>query len=80
MQIVVFGDVDLNQKHMDLFVQPRKIGDPLSRSPWPFTAKGPLAKPDIKVKDGPRKLKRKDGADQMPAQRRACVPDILQLQ
>ena len=80
VQIVVFGDIDLNRKDMDLFVQPRKIGDPLSRSPWPFTAKGPLAKPDIKVKDGPRKLKRKDGADQMPAQRRACVPDILQLQ
>ena len=65
---------------MDISGQPRKIGEPLSRSPWPFTAKGSMAKPKIKVKDGPRRMKRSDGADTMPAKRKACVPDILQLQ
>ncbi len=80
VQVVIFGGVDLNNKALDLNLQPRKIGEPLSRSPWPVTAKGPLAKPKIKVKDGPKRLKRSDGADQMPTQRKLCVPDILQLQ
>ncbi|WP_171210501.1 AsmA family protein [Ruegeria sp. HKCCA5426] len=80
VQVVVFGAVDMNNKALDLNLQPRKIGDPLSRSPWPVTATGPLAKPNIKVKDGPKRLKRSDGADQMPAKRKLCVPDILQLQ
>ncbi len=80
VQVVVFGGVDLTQKELDLSVQPRKIGDPLSRSPWPATIKGPMADPKIKVKDGPKRLKRSDGADQMPAKRQLCIPDILQLQ
>ncbi|PSL19404.1 AsmA family protein [Shimia abyssi] len=80
VQVVVFGQVNLTSKELDLSLQPRKIGDPLSRSPWPATIKGPLADPKIKVKDGPKRLKRSDGADQMPAERQLCVPDILQLQ
>lgn len=80
VQVIVYGSVDLGAKALDLNIQPRKIGDPLSRSPWPVTATGPLANPKIKVKDGPKKLKRSDGADQMPAKRKLCVPDILQLQ
>lgn len=80
VQIVVYGDVDLAHKRLDIHGQPRKIGEPLSRSPWPFTVSGALAKPDVKVKDGPKKLKRKDGADTMPNKRKPCVPDILQLQ
>ncbi|WP_299348504.1 AsmA-like C-terminal region-containing protein [uncultured Shimia sp.] len=80
VQIVVYGDVDLNGRTIDIYGQPRKIGEPLSRSPWPFSLSGSLNKPKVKVKDGPKRLKRKDGADTMPAQRKACVPDILQLQ
>ncbi len=80
VQVVVFGDVNVASKDLDLNVQPRKIGEPLSKSPWPVTLKGPLAKPKIKVKDGPKRLKRSDGADKMPAKRELCVPDILQLQ
>lgn len=79
VQIVVLGDVDLRRKTLDISGQPRRIGKPLSRSPWPFTAIGPLAKPKIKVKHGPRRLKRSDGATTMPKRRRLCVPDILQL-
>ena len=80
VQVVVFGDVNIAQRGLDLNVQPRKIGEPLSKSPWPITVNGPLADPTIKVKDGPKRLKRSDGADQMPAKRQPCVPDILQLQ
>ncbi|MEP2148021.1 MAG: AsmA family protein [Paracoccaceae bacterium] len=79
VQIVVSGDVDLKHKTLDISGQPRRIGKPLSRSPWPFTAKGPLAKPKIKVKDGPRRMRRSDGASTMPKRRKICVPDILQL-
>nr|WP_245223498.1 AsmA-like C-terminal region-containing protein [Ruegeria sp. HKCCSP346] len=80
VQVVVFGGVNVAGKVLDLNLQPRKIGEPLSKSPWPVTLKGPLAKPKIKVKDGPKRLKRSDGADKMPARRQLCVPDILQLQ
>jgi len=79
VQIVVFGAVDLKHKSLDISGQPRRIGKPLSRSPWPFTAVGPIAKPKIKVKDGPRRLRRSDGASTMPQRRKLCVPDILQL-
>jgi len=79
VQIVVLGDVDLKHKSLDITGQPRRIGKPLSRSPWPFTAVGPMAKPKIKVKDGPRRLRRSDGASTMPQRRQLCVPDILQL-
>ncbi|WP_127112922.1 AsmA family protein [Shimia sediminis] len=80
VQIVVYGDVDLGKRTIDIHGQPRKIGEPLKRSPWPFTLSGSLKDPKVKVKDGPKRLKRKDGADTMPAKRKACVPDILQLQ
>jgi AsmA family protein len=79
VQLVVFGDVNLQNKTLDINGQPRKIGKPLSRSPWPFTLVGPMAKPKVKVKDGPRRLKRSDGAKTMPKNRKLCVPDILQL-
>ncbi|SDX77726.1 AsmA-like C-terminal region [Ruegeria halocynthiae] len=80
VQVVVFGGVNVAGKVLDLNLQPRKIGEPLSKSPWPVTLKGPLTKPKIKVKDGPKRLKRSNGADKMPAKRKLCVPDILQLQ
>ncbi len=79
VQIVVVGNVDLGNKTIDVMGQPRRIGKPLARSPWPFTAVGPLSKPKIKVKDGPRRLQRSDGASTMPKRRKPCVPDILQL-
>ncbi len=79
VQIVVLGNVDLKGQTLDIVGQPRRIGKPLSRSPWPFTAVGPMAKPKIRVKDGPRRLRRSDGATTMPQRRQLCVPDILQL-
>ncbi len=79
VQLVVLGNVDLKHQTLDIVGQPRRIGKPLSRSPWPFTAAGPIANPKIKVQDGPRRLRRSDGASTMPQKRKNCVPDILQL-
>ncbi len=79
VQIVVLGNVDLKRKTLDIIGQPRRIGKPLSRSPWPFTAVGPIDNPTIRVKDGPRRLRRSDGASTMPGKRKLCIPDILQL-
>ncbi|WP_083101353.1 AsmA-like C-terminal region-containing protein [Pseudophaeobacter leonis] len=79
VQVVVNGNVNMRRKTLDVAGQPRKIGKPLSRSPWPFTAAGPIAKPQIKLKDGPRRIHRADGASSMPERRRKCVPDVLQL-
>nr|WP_319948665.1 AsmA family protein [uncultured Shimia sp.] len=80
VQVVVYGHVDLKGKTLDIHGQPRRIGKPLSRSPWPFSLAGALAKPKVKVKDGPKRVRRKDGASTMPDKRKLCVPDILQLQ
>ena len=80
VQLVVWGSVDLAQKYLDVIGQPREIGKPLSRSPWPFTIAGAMSDPKVKVKDGPKRLRRSDGASKMPQKRRLCVPDILQLQ
>ncbi|WP_108839119.1 AsmA family protein [Tateyamaria sp. Alg231-49] len=80
VQIVVLGNVDVKNQTLDVVGQPRRIGKPLARSPWPFTLSGSLKKPKVKVKDGPRKLRRSDGASTMPDRRKICVPDILQLQ
>ena len=80
VQIVVYGEVNLGKKTLEVHGQPRRIGKPLSRSPWPFSVSGALSDPKVEVKDGPRKVKRSDGASKMPAKRKHCVPDILQLQ
>lgn len=79
VQVVVLGHVDLGSQTLEVVGQPRRIGKPLSRSPWPFTLSGALSKPKVKVKDGPRKVRRSDGASRMPDRRKICVPDILQL-
>lgn len=79
VQVVVRGNVDMRRKTLNLAGQPRRIGKPLTRSPWPFTAAGPIADPNVSVKDGPRRQRRSDGASTMPARRKLCVPDILQL-
>lgn len=79
VQLVAFGQINLPARTIDISGQPRRIGKPLSRSPWPFTLSGSLSHPKVKVKDGPSRLRRTDGANTMPARRVPCVPDILQL-
>ncbi|MEO9779455.1 MAG: AsmA family protein [Sedimentitalea sp.] len=79
VQLVVQGDVNMRNDTLDISGQPRRIGKPLSRSPWPFTIKGSIKDPKVKVKDGHNREHRADGASTMPARRKICVPDILQL-
>lgn len=79
VQVVLLGDVDLRRKTLDISGQPRPIGKPLSRSPWPFTIEGSLTHPKVNMKDGAKQLRRTDGARTMPKKRRPCVPDIMQL-
>lgn len=79
VQLVAFGSINIPQRTINVAGQPRPVGKPLTRSPWPFTLSGSLTKPKLKVKDGPSRLRRVDGANKMPAKRVACVPDILQL-
>jgi uncharacterized protein involved in outer membrane biogenesis len=79
VQLVAYGTINIPGGTLNVAGQPRRIGKPLTRSPWPFTLSGALTKPKVKVKDGPSKLRRVDGANTMPASRVPCVPDILQL-
>jgi hypothetical protein len=79
VQLVAKAEVDLKGQTIYLEGRPRKVGQPLSRSPWPFTVSGPLAKPDVKLRSLPRRQWRSDGATEMPEIRKLCVPDILQL-
>lgn len=79
VQLVAYGNIDIPRRTINVAGQPRPVGKPLKRSPWPFTLSGPLNHPKVKVKDGPSKVRRVDGATQMPAKRKPCVPDILQL-
>jgi uncharacterized protein involved in outer membrane biogenesis len=79
VQLVAYGTVNIPRRTLDVAGQPRPVGKPLSRSPWPFTLSGALTAPKVKVKTGPARLRRADGANKMPAKRVPCVPDILQL-
>lgn len=80
VQVVVQGDVNLGKDTVNITGQPRRIGKPLSRSPWPFAVAGSLNNPKVKVKTGQNRERRSDGASTMPAHRKPCVPDILQLE
>ena len=79
VQLVAYGSINIPRRTLNIAGQPRPIGKPLTRSPWPFTLSGALSDPKVKVKDGPKRMRRVDGADKMPAKRKLCIPDILQL-
>ena len=79
VQLVAYGTVNIPRRTLDVAGQPRPVGKPLTRSPWPFTLSGALTAPKVKVKTGPARVRRADGANKMPARRVPCVPDILQL-
>ncbi|MEM8630037.1 MAG: AsmA family protein [Pseudomonadota bacterium] len=80
VQLVLTGDVNLDKDTLDLTGEPRPIGEPLARSPWPFVVTGTLKHPKFGLKHGTHRQVRTDGARTMPADRKPCVPDILQLQ
>ncbi len=80
VQLVARGDMDWVRDAISVRAEPRAIGRPLSRSPWPITIAGRLSDPKFKLLIGGVRASRSDGATQMPSRRTRCVPDILQLQ
>lgn len=80
VQLVANGDVNLRHKTLDVTGEPRPIGKPLSRSPWPFVVSGLLKHPKFRLKKGSHRQERSDGASTMPEHRKPCIADILQLQ
>jgi hypothetical protein len=80
VQVVAKGELNWRDDTISVRAEPRPVGRPLSRSAWPVNVTGKLSSPDIKPQIGGSFSRRADGADTMPAQRKPCVPDILQLQ
>ncbi|WP_234999551.1 AsmA family protein [Roseovarius albus] len=79
VQVVVNGDVNLGKETIDVTGEPRPIGKPLSRSPWPFVVSGSLKHPKLGLKKGSHRQRRSDGKTTPPEHRKHCIPDILQL-
>ncbi|WP_425044328.1 AsmA family protein [Primorskyibacter sp. S87] len=80
VQLVAQGHVDWINDSIALRAEPRRVGKPLARSAWPFDVTGRLSEPKFKLDVGGSRSKRADGADEMPAERKPCVPDLLQLE
>ncbi|MDO6478976.1 AsmA family protein [Shimia thalassica] len=80
VQLVARGEVDWVGDRIQIRAEPRRVGDPLARSAWPFDVTGKLSDPKFKLDVGGSRSRRADGADQMPANRVPCQPDILQLE
>jgi uncharacterized protein involved in outer membrane biogenesis len=80
VQLVVQGEVDWIRDTIGVRAEPRRVGDPLARSAWPFEVNGKLSEPKFKLKVGGSRSKRTDGAAEMPADRVPCQPDIMQLE
>lgn len=80
VQLVARGAVDWRQDTIALRAEPRRVGRPLARSAWPFDVTGKLSAPNFKLDVGGTRTKRTDGADEMPADRQPCVPDLQQLE
>jgi uncharacterized protein involved in outer membrane biogenesis len=80
VQLVARGGLDWKEDSIALRAEPRRVGDPLSRSAWPFEVSGKLSEPKFKLDVGGSRSKRADGADEMPVDRKPCTPDLRQLE
>ncbi|NRB16824.1 MAG: hypothetical protein HRU33_04390 [Rhodobacteraceae bacterium] len=80
VQLVARGAVNWRKDTIALRAEPRRVGKPLGRSAWPFEVTGKLSEPNFKLDIGGSRSKRTDGADQMPTDRKPCVPDLQQLE
>ncbi|WIY24265.1 AsmA family protein [Parasedimentitalea psychrophila] len=80
VQLVARGTVNWRKDTIALRAEPRRVGKPLARSAWPFEVTGKLSEPNFKMDIGGSRSKRTDGADEMPTDRKPCVPDLEQLE
>ena len=78
VQLVGSGQIDLGGETINFRADPRPVGQPLSRSAWPFEVTGDLKSPDINIAKRTRRSAREPVS--MPDQRIPCVPDVQQLQ
>lgn len=78
VQLVAKGTLDVPGNRIDLRADPRPVGRPLSRSPWPFALTGALNKPQVSVAE--RRAWRALSPLSMPENRMPCVPDAAQLE
>lgn len=78
VQLVAQGSVDINGNSVSIRAEPRPVGQPLSRSAWPFEITGPLDAPEVRV--AKRETRRALVPLSMPDARVPCVPDIAQLE
>ncbi|PRY23176.1 AsmA-like protein [Aliiruegeria haliotis] len=78
VQLVVTGAVDLRRESLELRGEPRSVGQPFERSPYPFAVTGPFAAPDVALQNalaprgGPIRVKPHPN-------RKPCVPDRRQF-
>ncbi len=79
VQLVSKGMIDWRRETVDVRVEPRRIGRPLSRSAWPFTVTGPLSDPTFDVESGGKRPDAEGGRQRAAQSRTPCEPDILQL-
>ncbi len=79
VQAVAKGAANWRDDTISVRAEARPVGKPLSRSAWPVDVTGRLSAPSIKPQIGGSRSRRADGATKMPAMRKPCVPDILQL-
>lgn len=80
VQLVAKGTVDLKSETLAIRAEPRPLGRPLARSAFPFDVRGDLSNPQFELDLSGSRVRRADGADQMPANRIPCQPDIFQLE
>ncbi len=78
VQIVAEGVVDVAKGTLNLRGDPRPVGRPLSRSPWPISITGALDAPDVSIAS--RRGWRAREPLSMPDNRKPCVPDVSQLE
>lgn len=79
VQLVAHGELDWIKNTISVQAEARKLGEPLSRSAWPFEVVGTLTHPKIKLLHHNVFQRRADGATMLPETRKSCVPDINQL-
>ena len=77
VQLVARGSVNIANDRVDMRADPRPIGRPLSRSPWPIAITGALTNPNIGVAS--RRNWRALEPLAMRGERVPCIPDVTQL-
>lgn len=82
VQLVAAGTIDWVRDSISLRGEPRPLGRPLNRSPWPFEVSGRLSNPDFRLRHNSilQSIFSGSGTVRFPEGRTPCKPDALQAQ